>query len=96
MVSRHHLFNMFTKFHGLWTVNNFAKANKSVCVDQNVGKKLDVAATDEAALFVIQCSCRKRVHKSNQNFLLLVEQNRECARSLIFRFFEKFLSGNRR
>ena len=30
---------------------NFAKANGSVCVDQNVGKKLYVAASDEAALF---------------------------------------------
>ena len=46
-----HLFNVFAKFHGLSTVINFAKANRSVCVDQNVGKKLDVAASDEAALF---------------------------------------------
>ena len=52
MVSRHHLFNMFAKFYGLSTVNNFAKANRSVCVDQNVGKKLDVTAADEAALFL--------------------------------------------
>ena len=51
MVSRHHLFNMFAKFHGLSMDNNFAKAKRSVCVDQNVEKKLDVAATDEAALF---------------------------------------------
>ena len=53
MVSRHYLFNMFAKFHGLSTVINFAKANRSVCVDQNVGKKLDVAASDEAALFLL-------------------------------------------
>ena len=59
MVSCHHLFNVFAKFHGFSTVINFAKANRSVCVDQNVGKKLDVAASDEAALFfIIQCSCR--------------------------------------
>ena len=44
MVSRHHVLNMFAKFHGLSMVINFAKANRSVCVDQNVGKKLDVAA----------------------------------------------------
>ena len=53
---------MFAKFHGLSTVINFAKANRSVCVDKNVGKKLDVAASDEAAMkqryFIIQCSCR--------------------------------------
>ena len=49
---------MFAKFHGLSTIINFAKANRSVCVDQNVGKKLDVAASDEAVLFIIQCSCR--------------------------------------
>ena len=42
---------MFAKFHGLSTVTNFAKANRSVCVDQNVGKKRNVAASDEAALF---------------------------------------------
>ena len=51
MVSRHHLLNIFAKFHGLSTVINFAKANRSVCVDQNVGKKVDVTASDEAALF---------------------------------------------
>ena len=51
MVSRHYLFNMFPKFHGLSTVINLAIDNRSVCVDQNVGKKLDVAASDEAALF---------------------------------------------
>ena len=51
MASRHHLFDMFAKFHSLSTVNNFAKAYRRVCVDQNVGKKLDVAATDEAAPF---------------------------------------------
>ena len=49
-VSRHHLFNMFAKFHRLSTVINFSKANRSVCVDRNIGKKLDVAASDEAAL----------------------------------------------
>ena len=50
MVSRHYLFTMLAKFNGLSTVINFAKA-KSVGVDQNVGKKLDVDASDEAALF---------------------------------------------
>ena len=44
MVSCHNLFNMFAKFHGLSTVINFAKANRSVCVDQNVGKKHNVAS----------------------------------------------------
>ena len=59
MVSRHYLLNIFAKFHGLSTVINFAKANRSVCVNQNVGKKLDVTASDEAVLFfIIQCSCR--------------------------------------
>ena len=43
---------MFAKFNGLSTVINFAKGNRSVCFDQNVGKKLDVAASDEAALFL--------------------------------------------
>ena len=37
MVSRHYMVNMFAKFPGLSTVNNFAKANRSVCVDQSVG-----------------------------------------------------------
>ena len=63
MVSQHHLFKMFAKFPGLPTVNNFAKANGSVCVDLSVGKKFDVVATDEAALFfffffIKHCSCR--------------------------------------
>ena len=49
---------MLAKCNGLSTVINFAKAKRSECVDQNVGKKLDVDASDEAALFIIQCSCR--------------------------------------
>ena len=57
MVNSGTTLSMFTKFHGLSTVNNFAKANRSVCVDQNVGKKLDVTATDEAALFYHTRSC---------------------------------------
>ena len=51
MVSGYYLFNMLAKFNGLSTVINFAKAKRSVCVDQKVGKKLDVDASDEAALF---------------------------------------------
>ena len=95
MMPRHHLYNMFTKFHGLSTVNNFAKANRSVCVDQNFGKKLDVAATDKAAHFYQTLLMPKLAQKSNHNFLQLVEQNPGYVRSLIFRFFETFLSGNR-
>ena len=80
---------MFAKFHGLSTVINFAKANRSVCIDHNVcKKKLDVAASDEAALFYHTVFL-------SQNFSLLVEQNPGYATSLIFRFFEKFWSGNR-
>ena len=39
------------KFSGLSTINNFAKANGNVCVNQSVGKKLDVVTTDKAAFF---------------------------------------------
>ena len=61
MESQHHLFNMFTKFPGLLTVHNFAKANVNVCVSQKVGKKLDVVATDEAAFFIKHCPCRNEL-----------------------------------
>ena len=51
MVSRYHLFNVFAEVSDLSTANNFAKAKASVCVDQSVGKKFDVVATDDAMLF---------------------------------------------
>ena len=57
MVSRHHFFNIFAKFHGLSTVINFAKANKSVCVDQNVERNSTSPHRMKQRFFIIQCSC---------------------------------------
>ena len=43
---------MLAQFPGLLMINNFAKANTILCVDQNGGKKFEVVITDEAALFL--------------------------------------------